>query len=213
MPRLYPPPTQPASKITLPAPSSLPYTPHMLPERLLGRTAWPVSVLGFGGAPMGYLKTDRRRIHSLLNLLLDKGVNLFDTAAMYPGSEEAIGHSISHRRTEYLLVTKCGTRLHDVADPPWSAALIAKSIDRSLRLLKTEVIDVALLHSCDLPALQRGEALGALIAARDAGKIRWAGYSGDNEAAAYAAGLKDVAVLQTSINLADQANIENVLPI
>ena len=48
--------------------------------------------------------------------------------------------------------------------------------------------------------------------ARDAGKVRFVGYSGDNEAAAYAAALPDVAVVQTSISIADQANIDRVLP-
>jgi aryl-alcohol dehydrogenase-like predicted oxidoreductase len=69
-----------------------------------------------------------------------------------------------------------------------------------------------LLHSCDLATLRKGEALGALVRARDAGKVRFAGYSGDNEAAAHAATLPEVAVVQTSISLADQANIDRVLP-
>jgi aryl-alcohol dehydrogenase-like predicted oxidoreductase len=54
--------------------------------------------------------------------------------------------------------------------------------------------------------------LGALVKAREAGKIRFAGYSGDNEAAAYAATLPDVAVIETSVNIADQINLRLVLP-
>jgi aryl-alcohol dehydrogenase-like predicted oxidoreductase len=69
-----------------------------------------------------------------------------------------------------------------------------------------------LLHSCDLPILQDGEALGALIKAKNAGKIRFAGYSGDNEPAAYAATLKDIDVIETSISIVDQINIDMVLP-
>ena len=75
-----------------------------------------------------------------------------------------------------------------------------------------EGIPLRLLHSCDLDTLKKGEALEALVAARDAGKVRFVGYSGDNDAAEYAASLPDVAVVQTSINLADQANIDWVLP-
>ncbi len=52
---------------------------------------------------------------------------------------------------------------------------------------------------------------GALVEAREAGKIRFCGYSGDNEAAAFACRLPDVAVLETSVNLADQANIDQAL--
>ena len=70
-----------------------------------------------------------------------------------------------------------------------------------------------LLHSCSLEVLERGEAVAALAKAREQGKIRFAGYSGDNEAAAYAAMLADIAVIETSISIADQINIRTVLPV
>ena len=60
--------------------------------------------------------------------------------------------------------------------------------------------------------LKKGEALEALLRAQKAGKIRFAGYSGDNEPAAYAAGLPGVSIIMTSLNLCDQANIRSVLP-
>lgn len=182
-------------------------------RRTLGRTGLNVSVLGFGGAPIGFLGTEADRITTLLNGLLDRGVNLIDTAAMYLGSEEAIARAIGHRRSEFTLVTKCGAGWDGPNDHDWSAAGITRFVDRSLQRLKTDVIDVMLLHSCDLDTLKQGEALGALAAARDAGKIRFAGYSGDNETVAYAATLPDVAVVETSINVADQANIESLLPL
>jgi aryl-alcohol dehydrogenase-like predicted oxidoreductase len=68
-----------------------------------------------------------------------------------------------------------------------------------------------LLHTCDLEVLRQGEALGALVAAREAGKVRFVGYSGDNEAAVHAAALADVAVIETSVSICDQANIDGVL--
>lgn len=178
-----------------------------------GRTGLSVTSLGFGAAPIGFLKTDQARVAGILNTLLDEGVNLIDTAAMYEGSEELIGNAISHRRSEYVLVSKCGTKVADIAAPLWSAELVSQTVDRALRRLKTDVLDVMLLHSCDLKTLQKGEALGALVKAREAGKIRFAGYSGDNETAAFAATLPDVAVIETSINLVDQANIDKVLPV
>ena len=177
-----------------------------------GQTGFRVSPLGFGAAPIGYLDTDRGRVARILNLLLDAGVNLVDTAANYPGAEEAVAETVGGRRDHFVLVSKCGTRLDDVPDAAWSAANVTKTVDRSLRRLRTDRLDVMLLHSCDLDTLRRGEALGALVKARDAGKVRFAGYSGDNEAAAYAAALPDVAVVQTSISVADQANIDRVLP-
>jgi len=179
----------------------------------LGKTGFLVSRLGFGAAPIGYLKTDQERAATILNLLLDTGINLIDTAAAYQGSEETIAKAIGHRRAEYVLVSKCGQKVPNTDGPDWSAKLITQTVDRSLRRLKTDALDVMLLHSCNLETLKNGEALGVLVTAREAGKIKFAGYSGDNEAAAYAAGLPDIAVIETSISIADQVNIDEVLPI
>lgn len=184
-----------------------------LEKRHFGKTDYQVSMLGFGGAPIGVLETDQQRVERILNLLLDEGVNLLDTAAMYRGSEEAIGKAVAHRRDEYFLVSKCGQAFEDLPGQPWSAEVIAHTVDRALRRLQTDHLDLMLLHSCDLGTLKQGEALEALVKARDAGKLRHVGYSGDNEAAAYAAGLDDVAVIQTSVNICDQVNIDDVLPL
>ena len=182
-------------------------------KRAFGRTGLDVSVLGFGGAPIGVLETGQSDVDSVLALLLDHGVNLIDTAAGYRGSEEAIGRSVGHRRDDFVLVSKCGQAFDDLAGEAWSAEVISATVDRSLARLGTEYLDVMLLHTCDREVLERGEALGALVRARDAGKVRFVGFSGDNQTAAYAAGLDDVAVIQTSVNVCDQVNIDQVLPV
>lgn len=186
--------------------------PILTERRPFGKTGLDVSPLGFGGAPIGFLETERDRVASVLNLLLDRGVNLIDTAAMYRGSEALIGETIGDRREEFVLVSKCGHKIDGVEHEAWTPELIHASIDRSLKHLQTEAVDVMLLHSCDLDTLKKGDALGALLEAKEAGKVRFAGYSGDNEAAAYAAGLDGVSVIQTSINICDQHNIDAVLP-
>src|SRR3954463_11014668 len=110
-------------------------------HRPFGRTGLHVSPLGFGGAPVGYLKTDRERVATILNFLLDHNVNLIDTAASYEGSEELIGQTIGHRRNQFILVSKCGRKVEgddSVSGEDWSADLIAKTVDRSLRRLKTD---------------------------------------------------------------------------
>ena len=177
-----------------------------------GRTGLSVSVLGFGAAPIGYLDTERERVARILNFMLDAGVNLIDTASNYPGAEEAIAGTVGQRRDEYVLVSKCGPKLPDLDERAWSPELITKTVDRSLRQLRTDRLDVMLLHSCDLKTLQKGDALEALVRTREAGKVRLVGYSGDNDAAEYAASLPDVAVIETSVNVADQVNIDLVLP-
>ena len=180
-------------------------------RRSFGKTGLEVSMLGFGGAPVGFLETEQAEVAEILNSLLDQGVNLIDTAAGYQGSEEMIGKTISHRRDEYILVSKCGRASDDLAGEAWSAAVIENTVERALRRLQTDHLDVMLLHSCDLETLQKGEAVAALVKAREAGKIRFLGYAGDNEAAVHAAGLDDVAVIETSVSICDQASIDSVL--
>lgn len=181
-------------------------------KRRLGRTGFEVSALGFGGGPVGFLGTEQQQVTNIVNLLLDSGVNFIDTAAGYPGSEEALGNAVSHRRDEYVLVSKCGQAFDDLEGEEWSAQVIEQTVDRALRRLKTDRLDVMLLHGCDQAYLERGEVVEALVKARDAGKIRHAGYSGDNEAGMYAAGLDAFDVIETSVNICDQANIDTLLP-
>lgn len=180
----------------------------MTERRPFGDTGLEVSPLGFGGAPIGFLETEREQVGKLLNTLLDEGMNLIDTAAMYRGSESMIGEAVAHRRDDYVLVTKCGTELDDIDAPAWSGELITKTVDRALTNLKTDVLDVMLLHSCGLDVLEKGEAMGALVKARDAGKIKFLGYSGDNETLRAAAQMRDVRIVQTSVNICDQRNID-----
>ena len=183
-------------------------------ERIpFGSTGLTVSRLGFGSAPIGYLGRPTSEVEPLLQGLLDLGINVLDTAASYPGSEQAIGAAVGNRRDQFVLVSKCGQAFEDLPGAAWSAQVITATIDRALKRLRTDRLDVMLLHSCSRRVLEQGEALGALARARDAGKVRFPGYSGDNDAVAFAATLPDVRVIETSINLTDQVNIDGVLPV
>lgn len=178
----------------------------------MGSTDMDVSPLGFGGAEIGSLDTLETRVDRLLNSALDAGVNVIDTAACYADSEEKIGHTIGHRRSEYFLFTKCG-HVSGLEGVDWEPDLIRRSIERSLRRLKTDRVDLVMLHSCGSDILKVGEATAALQDARDRGQTRYIGYSGDGEAAfeAVSSGLFDV--LETSINIADQQALDHVLPL
>lgn len=183
-------------------------------HRKLGRTGLTVSPLGFGAAPAAFLKTEQEAAARLINDLLDRSLNVIDTAAAYPGIEKFIGEHLAARRGDYVLVSKCGNvKVPGVDAPTWSPALIEASVERSLRETKAGHIDVMLLHSCDLDTLKKGEAIAALVRAKEAGKIKHIGYSGDNEAAAHAATLPEIEVIETSVNYVDQANVDAVLPV
>lgn len=180
-------------------------------KRKLGKTGLEVSVLGFGGSEIGFENAPQADVDRLLNSALDAGLNLVDTAAIYPGSEQRIGKAIGGRRGEFMLITKCGNPMSN-EDRYWNAQALAASIDKSLADLQTDHVDVVQLHSCSAEILQRGEAIAALERARQAGKTRFVGYSGDNENAIYAIESGAFDTLQTSISIADQSAIDRVLP-
>ncbi len=178
----------------------------------LGRTGLDVSVLGCGTATITLLEERPSCAVELLNLLLDSGVNLIDTAALYGPAETMITDAVGHRREEMVIVSKCGPKVDWLEGEEWSPGLIAQSIDATLHRLKTDCVEVMLLHTCDLPTLKQGDALGAIVKARDAGKVRFAGFAGDNEDVAHAVTMPDVDVIETSVNVFDQSNIDTVLP-
>lgn len=180
-------------------------------KRLLGKTGMEVTVLGFGGAEIGYQGIPSETVETLLNGALDAGLNILDTAECYADSEEKIGQTVSHRRGEFFLFTKCG-HASGIDLPDWSPELLEQQIDRSLRRLKTDHVDLVQLHSCSEELLRRGEVIEVLQRARDAGKTRFIGYSGDREAALYAVQCGAFDSLQTSVSIADQQGIELTLP-
>ena len=166
------------------------------------------SVLGFGGAEIGYNQSQTQAdVDLLLNSALDAGLNVIDTAAAYKTSERMIGQAVSGRRGEYFLLTKCGA-LDAFTRYDWSKKGTIETIETSLKNLKTDHLDIAQLHSCDSETLKRGDAIEGLERAREKGYTRYIGYSGDNDAAATAIELGVFDSLQTSVSIADQSPID-----
>ncbi|WP_427051447.1 aldo/keto reductase [Paenibacillus sp. TC-CSREp1] len=177
--------------------------------RNYGNTGMKVSTLGFGGSEIR--DASRADVELLLNHALDAGLNVIDTAECYGDSEEKIGEVLAHRRDEYYLFTKCG-HAAGVDGPDWDAKVLAQTIDRSLKRLKTEYVDVVHLHSCSEEVLRQGEVIEVLQRAKEAGKTRFIGYSGDTTDALYAIQTGVFDSLETSLNIADQEAIELTLP-
>ena len=172
----------------------------------LGRTGLRVSRLGHGGAEFHRHEhlNNAEYVGAVLETLLDEGVNFLDTAACYHRNEAMIGETVSRRRDEYVLATKCGHLDDFTGGEDWTPETIAASVDRSLRRLRTDHIDLLQLHSCDLDVLKRGDVVEALRRAREQGKTRFIGYSGDNENAAWAVESGVFDTLQISYGITDQ---------
>lgn len=175
-------------------------------QREFGNTGVKVSVLGFGGAEIGFEREEAgdAAIERLLNALLDAGVTFFDTAECYADSEELIGRFLGHRRGEFFLSTKIGHEVTPDAGPEWSVSQLEATVDRGLARLRTDRVDVIHLHTCSKEDLERGDVIDVLIRARNAGKTRFIAYSGDNEAAEYAVACGAFDSIQTSFSVLDQ---------
>lgn len=169
------------------------------------------SVLGFGGSEIGYEGASPRTVDRLLGAAIDAGLNVIDTAECYADSEALIGAALGARRNDVHLLTKCGhPRGYGRGD--WRAASLLSSIERSLKRLRTDRLDLIQLHSCELAELRKGEAITALERARAQGLTRYIGYSGDGEAARFAVECGRFDTLQTSVSIADQEAVELTVP-
>ncbi|HEU4371804.1 MAG TPA: aldo/keto reductase [Methylomirabilota bacterium] len=181
-------------------------------RRRLGRTDMQVSILGFGGSEIGYENVGPRTVARLLGGALDAGLNVIDTAECYEDSETLIGRALGGRRAEVYLLTKCG-HAGGWSRADWRPAALLAGLERSLRRLATDRVDLIQLHSCSLAQLRKGDVIAALERARERGLARYVGYSGDGEAARYAVDCGRFDTLQTSVSIADQQALDLTLPL
>ncbi len=179
-------------------------------EREFGDTGLKVGALGFGAGHIGGPELSEEQAGTILNRAVDQGVTLIDTARGYGLSEERIGRHLSWRRDDFVLSSKGGYDVPGTED--WSPENIRRGIERALRVLQTDHIDVFHLHSCPLDVLRRDDLLGALDAARQAGSIRAAAYSGENAELDWAVQSGRFGSVQTSVNVADQWSLHHALP-
>jgi aryl-alcohol dehydrogenase-like predicted oxidoreductase len=195
-----------------PARASLMLPAVGMERRRLGTTDITASALGFGGSEIGYQGASARTVARLLSTAIDAGLTVIDTAECYEHSEELIGKAVAARRADCHLFTKCG-HAGGWGRADWRPAALLSSIERSLRRLGTDHLDLVQLHSCPLDTLRTGDAIAALERARERGLTRYIGYSGDGAAARWAVECGRFDTLQTSISIADQEALELTLPL
>ncbi|ORE91832.1 aldo/keto reductase [Aurantimonas sp. 22II-16-19i] len=155
--------------------------------RQLGTSGLRVPALSFGTGTFGgtgplfgaWGRSDAKEARRLVDICLEAGVTLFDTADVYSNgaSEEVLGEAIKGRRDAVLISTKTGLPMGE-GPQDWgtSRSRLIRAVDESLRRLQSDHVDLLQLHAFDAstPAEELMETLDRLIAA---GKIRYAGVS------------------------------------
>lgn len=190
-------------------------------KRRLGNSGLMVTPIGFGAFkigrntgvkyPHGYALPDDQEADRLLNTVLDMGINFIDTAPAYGLSEERIGRSISHRRSEYILSTKVGEHYEDQRSTyDFSEHAVRASVTRSLQRLRTDALDLVFIHSHerDMDILNQTDAVPTLQALRSQGLVRAIGLSGKTpEGAAASLGWADVLMVEYNVEDRAQAKV------
>jgi len=149
--------------------------------RPLGRTGWDVSEVSFGAWAIGGSWGQQSDEDSLaaLRKALDLGVNFIDTADVYGDgrSERLVAQVRRERREPIYVATKAGRRLSPHTADGYNFENLSKFVERSLKNLATECLDLVQLHCPPTDVYYRPEVFGALDRVTEQGKIRFYGVS------------------------------------
>lgn len=192
----------------------------MLPSRPLGGTGMQVSLLGLGSVkfgrnadvkyPRAFELPDDRTVTRLLDHARALGVNLLDTAPAYGTSEDRLGELLQHQPADHWLIcTKTGETWSRASGSShdFTPEFTRRSVERSLRRLRRDVLDVVLVHSDgDDETILRLGTLEALQALRQAGLIRAVGFSGKTVAGGRAA-TRHSDVVMVTLSTADREEL------
>ena len=169
----------------------------------LGKTGIRISSIGYGAGHIGSDGMDEKTVENLLHYIIDKGINFIDTARGYGLSEERIGTFLSvKRRKDVVLCTKVGYGIEGVED--WTYDCIIKGVERALSVMKTDYLDIVLLHTCPQWILEKFDVVKALDDMKRKGLIKAIGYSGDNEYLEFALNINEFDCYEGSFNIFDQ---------
>jgi aryl-alcohol dehydrogenase-like predicted oxidoreductase len=159
-----------------------------LPMKTLGRTGLNVTQLGYGAMEIrgnriwGGRPCTPEQADTILNAVLDAGINFIDTANDYGTSELFIGRYLTDRRDEFYLATKCGCHVqfagnHDETPHIWTRENLMRNIADSLQKMQTDYVDILQLHNPDVDATEENHLIDILKELRDAGVVKYIGCS------------------------------------
>jgi aryl-alcohol dehydrogenase-like predicted oxidoreductase len=174
-----------------------------------------VSVIGLGTNNFG-LSMDEHEVPPVLDAALAAGINFLDTSDSYGNSEERIGKLLGPRRDDIVLATKFASPV-DGGTGGARPDYIRSAVERSLRLLQTDRIDLYQIHRPD-PDTPIADTLAALDELVQAGKVREIGCSNfsaaqlEEAAAAVAGGAARFVSVQNHYNLLNRDDEATVLP-
>lgn len=156
-----------------------------LPTSVLGRTNLKVTRLSYGAMEIrgsriwnGRPVTDHQA-ETILNAVLDEGINFIDTSNDYGLSEEFIGKYIAHRRKEYYLATKCGCTVvyqdENSDDTPhvYTRDNLFRGLNESLHRMKTDYVDIMQLHNPPVEETEQNHLVDVLKEMQQQGKVRF----------------------------------------
>jgi aryl-alcohol dehydrogenase-like predicted oxidoreductase len=158
-------------------------------KRTLGRTGLSVTDLSYGAMEVrgsriwGGRPVTEEQAQTILNAVLDTGINFIDTANDYGRSEEFIGKYLSGRRSEFYIATKCGCTVvrkdENTDDTPhvWTRENLFRGLHESLERMKTDYVDVMQLHNPSVEQTQQGDLVAVLQEMKQQGKVRFIGCS------------------------------------
>src|SRR5438552_10776676 len=150
--------------------------------RTFGRTGWNVSAIGFGAWGIGgdvWGPTDDKISLATLNQAIDLGVNFFNTADVYGDghSEQLIAQVRKARSEQVIVATKAGRRLNPHIASGYNRQNLTAFVERSLRNLQTEALDLLQLHCPPTEVYDMPEVFGILDDLVQQGKVRFYGVS------------------------------------
>jgi aryl-alcohol dehydrogenase-like predicted oxidoreductase len=160
-----------------------------IPTAVLGRTGLKVTRLSYGAMEIrgsriwGGRPVIEKQAETILNAVLDAGINFIDTANDYGRSEEFIGKYLAHRKDEFILATKCGCNVThrdentDDTTHVWTRENLLRGLDESLKRLKIDHIDIMQLHNPSVEACEQGNLVSVLQEMRQQGKINFVSIS------------------------------------